>query len=254
MPLAPLATALLVIVTTGIGVVHLMVGGGPWNDDAAALGALGLILFTVVTVAGTLIARSRWARNACIVLALTWLGVAAASPLSASSSVLLGSIAAVLVAATGPWLGRWLRRLPAAQGPPPRAVGALLFLLAVPAVAGLSAPGGVAWPSWALSGWSVLLAYALARGVSPALWGIRLAHPALSLAAGATAGLASVVLLGIVGVSAAVLGWTREVALAVTPLRPRRSEAVPFPPELVPPEVLRRAGLDERGRRSAPPP
>jgi hypothetical protein len=52
----------------------------------------------------------------------------------------------------------------------------------------------------------------------------------------------------VAGLIVVIPAWHRDVALAIAPAAPSRGTAVAIPPELVPPEILEAAGLDERGR------
>lgn len=245
---APLVVAAFVTLASLTGTLLLVVGTTPYVPSSAALAASGLLILTVVGLAGMLVANARWSRPVLLAALGAWLAVAAASPLTAASIALVGAAAAALAALAGPWPGRWLRRTPSLQGPSPVMASVLLLLVATPAAAGLALPSEAPVTVWAWSAWSLALALALARRVGAALIGVRLLHPLSALAAAWLAPLPAPLLLPALGLATAALAWRREVRHAVTAPTVTPSRAVPFPPELVPPEVLAAAGLDDRGR------
>jgi len=211
--------------------------------------SIGLGLLTLATVSGALLARGRWSRWMTLVVSGLWFATAIAPPLhGVAVATIVTSTAAASIAA-GPWLGRWLRHLPATSAPPPAAVVVLLMLIATPAVIGFTEGGAVPQPvGWALAGWSTLLALGLARAFVPALWVGRLAHAPVAVIAGLTMGLPTAVALLAKAMVETLIMWRRDLHLAVSPLMPERVTAVPIPPELVDPDLLRAAGLDDSGR------
>jgi hypothetical protein len=246
--IAPPATVAFLTLAALAGAVLLNGGGTPYEPAPAALVSIGMTVLTVVACAGLLIARGRWARVVSAALAAVWVGVVAASPLSPVSITVLVAAAFTVGATAGPWLGRWLRRLPPAQGPPPSVSALLIALLATPAVVGLASPSGLHAVAWGWSASSLLLAPALGRAAPGSLSGARFVHPAVGAAAAVLVGFPGGVAYGALVVASGVLAWRRDVALAVSPISTDRTAPVPFPPELTPPEVLAAAGLDDRGR------
>ncbi|MEK7253052.1 MAG: hypothetical protein AAB198_07385 [Actinomycetota bacterium] len=250
MPAAPLIVALLIVVTSGVGWVTLALAPEPFAVSAAVLFSGGLAILTIVAVSGTLLARGRWARHLGTTVALAWIGVGAAvDTLWGNAVIAVG--AGALAANLGPWLGRWLRRLPSTDGTPPAAVVALLALLLTPPAVAIAGPGGVAPASWAFAAWSVLLALALGRTVPGALTAARLAYPAAAIFASIAVGFPTAIPILVSGAVVAVLCWRRDLAVAIAPILPRSGEALRIPPELAPPEVLEAAGADDTGRRIA---
>lgn len=247
MPPAPLAVALTTATATIAGVIGLAVSPDPYAPGVALLAALGMVLFTIVSVSGTLLARSRWARPAASAVGVAWLAVGIVVD-SGWGYVMMVTGAATLGAAAGPWLRGWLRRLPSSDGPPPAAVVVLLALVATPAAVALTGTEPSA-ALWAFAGWSALIALALARALPGALTAARLGHPLAAAAAIPFLPLLPAVVATASGLVVALGAWRRDVAIAVVPLQPGESAApLRIPPELVPEEVLRAAGLDELGR------
>ncbi len=233
-----------------LGVVGLAINTEPLSGQSAVLVTIGLVTLTLTTVAGVLLARGRWSRWMALVVAGLWFTQAISRRLDILSAATIVTAVAAASIAAGPWLSRWLRRLPATEAPPATAVLLLLLLTGTPAIIGITAGGdtpGVA--GWALSVWSGLLAFGLARAVTPALWAGRFGHFPASVVGAVMLGLfaGSVVLIKS-GVEVVLL-WRRDLHLAVSPLLPKQAAAVAIPPELIDPAVLEAGGLDDRGRR-----
>lgn len=248
MPAAPLVVALIVTGASLVGVAVLAVATAPLRGDAAALFSAGAILLTLVAVSGILLARSRWAPRLAVGIAATW--VVVGSILETPWGMLVSAAGAAGIGAlTGPWLDRWLRRLPRADGVPPAAVVALLTLVGTPATVGLAATSGVHPAGWGLAAWSVALALLLGRGVPGSLAAARLIHPLATVGTGIAAGLPTAIPMVLSGVLVSAACWRREVGLAVAPIVPVVASAFRLPPELAPEEVLSAAGADRSGRR-----
>jgi hypothetical protein len=249
-PRVPAVAAALATVTSVSGTLLVVVAETPYAASSAALVSAGLLLLTVVGVAGIVLARGRWARRLLMACTGAWLAVAAVSPPSPLWGSLVVAAAASLGFLAGPWLDRWLRRLPSARGPSPTVTLLLISLTAAPAAVGLASPAGAHAGSIAWSAWSLALALALGKALPGSLSAVRLANPILALGAGIVAGLPGGLAAPAAAVAPTALAWRREVRVAVVPTAPTRSEPVPFPPELVAPDVLSAAGLDARGART----
>lgn len=250
MPRAPFAvTALLVLAAVGRS-AELLLDPDPFAAGPAVVLAASMTAGALIAATGILVARGRWARTAGLVVAAAALGLGAVEPLDPAGIVLLAASGVALAGLAGPWLARgWLRHLPSADGPPAAAVALVLGLMALPGLVALSRPAGLGALDWALVAAAPVLGWALGRGHPAALWAIRLALPALALAAGIAAGLPGGPVIAVAGLAAGGAAWIGAVSRSVSPLTPERVPAVPFPPELVPGDVLRAAGFDERGRR-----
>jgi hypothetical protein len=250
-PAAPLVIALLVTAATVTGAVALALGPAPWSPSSGLLMAAGMALATVIAVAGILLARGRWAGRLGAVLAVTW--IATGGLLDSRFGIAVVLLAAVsLTATSGPWLGRWLRRLPTVGGVPAAAVVVLLTLVLTPAALALAGPEGVAAGTWGFAAWSWLLALLLGRAVPGSLLLMRWVHP-IAAAAGAIAVRFPVAAVPVASaVIVVVLAWRRDLALALAPVVPASGGVLRLPPELAPLEVLEAAGADESGRRKEP--
>ncbi len=248
MPPAPLTLSALLGVTATVGVVRLALDPDPFSADSAALVSMGLGVLTVVTIAGVLLARGRWSRWVAAALAGAWLVVVVVAELDLLGGALLLGAAAIAGTAAGPWLPRWLRHRPAAQGPPPAGALLLLTLIAAPAAVGLAEPTDAGVAGWIFSLWCLGLALGIGRALNPALWAGRILHGPAAAVCSVLLGLPGAIAISGLGVLHLALLWRRDVRLAVKPLLPGPSPAVPIPPELMDPTIMRAAGLDDRGR------
>jgi hypothetical protein len=247
-PAAPLSVAVVVTAASTLGTIALALHPAPFDDGAALLAGGGLGVTTVVAVAGTLLARSRWARVVDIALAATWVGVGIALD-SVMGLVVIGVGALALGASAGPWLGAWLRRLPLALGPPPAAVVALLTLVTVPAALGLASAGTAPGAgSWTLAAWSLALAVFVGRAATGSLIALRFGHPIVAVAVTPFMPLPAALVAVMSAFLVAATGWRRDVRVALVPVQPVTGRPVRLPPELVPGHVLDAAGLGGDGR------
>lgn len=246
MPPAPLTAALVAGFTGTVGLVHLAIDPTPFDEQRSLLVASGMAILTLVVIAGVLLARGRWSRWAALALGAAWLGIAARGDLDVGGLVVIVGGATMVAISAGPWLPRWLRHRPAADGPPPSAVALLLSLLAMPAVIGLSGPEP-GLTEWLGALWALLLATGVSRALPAALWAGRILHLPMLIAVGVSLGLPSGSAVVLLGAAQTALLWRRDVHLAVSPLLPPPSGSVPIPPELVDPAILREAGYDDRG-------
>lgn len=235
----------LILASTGAWMIVLGQGHAPRSPTAVVLMALSLWIAATASVAGMLVARSRWARRLALgltgahgVVALLfpvdrWWGLAAV--LTAGTAIVVG----------GPLLDGQIRPRPPAAGPPTRAVLIPLTLIAVPFALGAFGGDGWAVVAGALS--SLVAAYWFIRTLPAALAVVRLLWPLTSLALGWPMGRPVGLVAAVAAVTVAALAWHPTVATAVRPLTGKGSP-VPIPPELAPSDVLDAADIDDRGR------
>ena len=165
--------------------------------------------------------------------------------------VALAATTVSIVLVAGPWLDDFLRRLPPAEPIPPAAMALALGLVLVPGALAVSSPGGVEAMHWVAGKVPVVTAWAFARALRTGLWSARLVVPVLLIAAGLSSTVVGTVVALALAITAAALAWSAPVNRAVTPLV-ARADGVAVPPQLVSPELLARAGFDERGRPVPP--
>ncbi len=241
--LASSAPLLAVVLWT----IALIVDPGPLAPWSVFLIGLGMLEMATVGAIGVIVVGGRWAwRTVMGTLALT-LVIAVLRPIDAlwvislAASIMTGALYCL------PVVGRGVRKLAAATGPPWRAVMAPLVLLAVPAILGLAAWEGPTPATLVVAVSAPVAALWYSRLFPGGLIVLRIGWPLLALGLAAFqppyATLASIAL----GIGVAVLAWHPEVKVAFHP--PRETGSVfPIPPELAPREVLDAARLDERGR------
>lgn len=247
MPPAPLTLSALLGITASAGIVRLALDPDPFSPGSAGLLAIGLGVLSVVTIAGVLLARGRWSRWVATALGGSWLTAGAVAELDGLGVVVVVGAAAVIGVAVGPWIPRWVRRRPSAQGPPPAAALLLILLIATPAAVGLAAPTDAGVAGWAYSLWCLALAAGLGRAWAGVLWTGRILHGPLTAAGAVLVGLPAAPVIGALGAIQLALLWRRDLVRAVDSRVPPPSTVVPIPPELMDQTIMRAAGLDDRG-------
>lgn len=227
--------------------LRLIFDSAPLADDSGALVAISVVIAAAVGALGMVLARGRWARVLGLVVVLAQLVLGAGLDATPLGWAALGVTGITLVLLGGPWLDGFLRQLPRADPPPMPAVVLALVLVAVPAALGLSAPGGVGWAHWVGALVALVTGWAFSRALSVGLWSARVLVPVGLLGAALQSPPAGSIGLAAGAVALAVLAWVPAVARAVHPLV-SRVDGVAVPPQLVPSDLLARAGYDERGR------
>ncbi len=252
MPRFPFLAGAAVVAASVAWALRLVAADEPLAASSAVLVAGDALLLAIVATAGLLLARSQWARYLAVGLLAAETALAAALPRDGWTWAVLAAVGTAGVLMAAPAASRWVRRLPAVGGPPPRVVVLLVVLVTLPGVVGLAVPGGPGAAQWALAVGALVLAWGYSRAHASALWGLRLGFPLVALAGAVTAGWPGGVAIGAVAAAVTALAWLRDARLAAFPLAPPRVETYRIPPELAPPEVLDAAGLDRSGRRRAP--
>jgi hypothetical protein len=245
-PVIPVVTS-VVVAASLVWSVRLALDPEPFAPDAAGVIAIASATLTLVAATGILVARSRWSRMLASGLVALWMGLAVTMDLDPLGVAALGLTGAAAAALAGPWLGGWLRRLPAADGPEPLVVAVVLGVLALPVVTALALFDGIPAAAWVQIATAALVAWLLSRASLTGLWAARLGLPAVGAWVAVTGGMPSGLVAGAAAVVAGAATWAAPVRLAVDPLAPPPVERVPFPPELVAPEILEAAGYDDRG-------
>jgi hypothetical protein len=231
--------------------MRLITAPAPFDGGSGALLGISLVIGAAVATLGLVLARGRWARRLALGLLAVQVGLAVVMDLAGWGIVALGATAASIVLVAGPWLDGFLRRLPPAEPIPPAAMTLGLGLIVVPGILAATSPGGVEEVHWAAALISLATAWAFARALRVGLWSARTIVPVLLVAAGVASTLVGALASMAMAVGVAALAWSPSVNRAVTPLL-ARADGVAVPPQLVSPELLARAGYDDRGRPSRP--
>lgn len=220
---------------------------GPLAPASIFLVALGAMATATVGMVGITVTGGRWAHRTSIATLGAMLMLALVRPIdawwvAALLCTLLGGVALF-----SPALTKEIRRLPAASGPPLRAVLIPLLLIGFPFLLGLAAWSRPSPGTAVIGATAPLAALWYARVLPGGLVAIRVVWPVLAAGLAFTQwALPSVVALA-GGAATATLAWHPSVKVAFHPPR-AQGTAHPIPPELTPREVLDTAELDERGR------
>lgn len=225
----------------------LVAGPGVSDPPAALLVGTGLLLTGLVAAVGMMLTGARWAWRMGLAATGSTLWLAALLPLTSLWALGLGLSALAGVSLLSPSLRSGIRRLPAAAGPPARAVVVPGILLFVPLGVGLA-------------GWWSAGATELFTGLSApvaALWygrvlpggllAVRLVWPGLALAMAPLSDSWGALAAVVAALAVTILSWHPEVKTAFHPPIERGS-AYPIPPELTPEAIRDQAGIDDKGR------
>ncbi len=122
-----------------------------------------------------------------------------------------------------------------------------LGLAAAPGLLAVSSPGGIEVVHWVAALVALATAWAFARALRVGLWSARVLVPIVLIGAAAASSLPGLLLGLAAAIACVALAWSSPVNRAVTPLL-ATAAGVAVPPELVPPDLLAKAGYDDRGR------
>ena len=225
----------------------LMADPAPFGAAGAFLLALGMLSNASVAVVGLVVTGGRWAHRLALTTSTVGLAVAAFRPIDVWWGFALAITAIALAMLVSHPVRSRVRKLPAATGPPARAVLSPLALLAVPMVLGLVARGETTWATILVALAAPMVTLWYTRIIPGGLWAIRLVWPVLALAAAPLMSLVHAVTTVVIAGVVLYLTWDNSVKTAYHP--PVESGSTfPIPPELAPGEVLDAANLDDRGR------
>jgi hypothetical protein len=225
----------------------LAIDPAPFAPASVLLMMLGTLALVTVGMVGLTVTGGRWARRIEFAALGAMYAVAVARPVDALWVIALAATVLATIAILLPPVTGAVRRLPAASGPPPRAVLIPLLLIGFPFPLGLAAWDRPSTGTLAVGLAAPLAALWFARVFPGGLVAIRILWPALALGLAFTQWLAPAMVSLLGGVVIGVLAWHPTVAVAFHPPR-ERGTVYPIPPELAPREVLDSADLDERGR------
>lgn len=228
--------------------VALIVDGGPFEGAAALLIGVGLLGPATVSTVGMVVVGGRWAHRLGLVSVLTTLPLAV---LRDVDLVWWAGIVSTVIASSAllsPAVTSSIRKLPAASGPPPRAIAPALILLVAPAILGFAGDDASPWALLLVGLSAPNAAFLYSRVLPGGLVAIRLIWPLMTLAVtpwlGWVAGLTSAGVALAVGITS----WHSSVKASYHPPR-EIGTSYRIPPELAPKEVLEAAEIDEQGRR-----
>jgi hypothetical protein len=225
----------------------LVIDPGPFAPTSVLLMMVGILGMATVGMVGLTVTGGRWAHRTSLSALVAMFALAITRPVDVLWVVALTATALAAIALLVPPLTGAIRRLPAAAGPPPRAVLIPLLLIGFPFGLGLAAWDEPSTGTSIVGLTAPLAALWFARVFPGSLFAVRVAWPALAIGLAFTQWLAPAVVSVCGGAVIALLAWHRTVSVAVHPPR-ERGTVYPIPPELAPREVLDSADIDERGR------
>lgn len=219
---APHLIAAAIFLAAVAAAIHLAGGPGPFTPGSGVVLGIGFLLYGVISVAGLLVSRGRWARRfASGTTVAIVAGAALTAPWSVASIAAVGLGGAAFVGLTGRWLDGWIRRLPTPDGPGVRVMLLVLGLIGLVPLVALAAPRTISPGHGVLGAAGIFYGWAYSRAEVWAMWAIRTTLPLLAVPALVGSPAPGVVLLTIAVVGLTALAWTREARLAVEPLMDR---------------------------------
>lgn len=226
----------------------LLVDGGPYDDLSVFLIGFGLLTLAALGSVGMLLVGGRWARRSALAALTATIPLALVreiDPLWVAGVLASATAVAALLTST---LKDGIRKLPAAAGPPERAVLLTLALMAVPLFLGLFSWDGANVGTLVVGMIAPAAAFWYARVLPGGYYIARYAWPLLALGLAFTQQLIPALASAAAAVTVSVIAADGSVRVAFYPPR-ERGTAYPIPPELTPKEILDAADVDDRGRR-----
>lgn len=227
--------------------VALIVNGDPFGPAGVVLIGLGMLATATVATIGMVVVGGRWAHRLGLTALAITLVLAGVRRIDTLWIVALAASGLALAAFLSSTVTRAIRKLPAAAGPPPRAVLPPLILLVTPALLGLVGQSAEPWALVAVGASAPMTAFLYSRVLPGGLIAIRVVWPLLALALSPWLGWLAGGVAVAVAATVAVLSWHGTVKASYHPPREVGS-TFPIPPELAPKEVLDAARIDDKGR------
>ena len=229
-------------------IVALLIDPGPYDDGSIFLLGFGLLTMATVATVGMSLVGGRWAlRTGYAVVAATFL-LATVRPVDIAWIVAITSSATALIALTTKPVATSIRKLPAAAGPPERAVLLTLLLLGVPFALGLASWQGSTPATLVVAMTAPLIGWWYSRVLPGGLYVARYLWPMLAVGLSVFQEPVAAVVSAGLGITIAIVARDPSVKVAFYPPRERGS-VFPIPPELAPHEILEAADVDEKGQR-----
>lgn len=218
MVLIPSLIAALAAIAGAAAAAHLALRPEPFSGPSAAVIAIGIVVYTVITVTGVVLVRGRWARRLAIIVVIVDLVVVAVGELDLFGWIAIVAALAALGGLVGRWLDGWFRLRPSATGPDPLAVVLLLGLGALAPAVGFASPGRLTTAHGILGAAGVFLAWAYSKAQLWSLWAARIALPVVAVPAVVASPWPGALALAAGTATLVWVAWSREALLAVQPL------------------------------------
>jgi hypothetical protein len=223
----------------------LMVDPGIYSPLSVLLIGLGLIELATIGTVGMVLVGGRWARRVLLLTTMLTFALALLRPVDLITVVGLAISALALVTLFIPGVLGMVRKLPAASGPPEKAVLVTLVGLSAPLVLGV-VPEAANYAVVAYTLFVNLSAFLYARTVTGGLTLLRVGVPAAAVLLALPMPLLHATVGAALAALIAAYAWSTDVAVAFHPLI-EKGTTYAIPPELAPREILEGARLDEKG-------
>jgi hypothetical protein len=219
-----LIIGVLALVAVVVGAFAVAVDPDPIASSTVPMLVTGLLVCSLVGLAGLLLTRAPWGRVVLVGTVVVAMATASAgdSPLTWAAYI-LGGIA--LVGLLGPWLTLWTRHHRLTDAPGPTPVALIAVGAATPLFLGLVLMGaGTNWHHWMLAAVAIAGSILYGRGNRIGIWTLRTAAPILAVIVGlATAGVAGLA-IALAGMALGGAAWTpaaRHTTKVIAPVLPQ---------------------------------
>lgn len=223
-----------------------MADPGIYAPLSVLLIGIGLIELATVGTVGLILVGARWALRVLVITTAVTFIIALTRPLDALSLAGLVVSALALIWLLGPGSTGMVRQLPAASGPPAKAVVVTLLALSAPLALGL-VPAVANYAAVGFALFSVVSGFLYSRTVYGGLLLLRVGMPVAALALALPMGASHALVAIIMAMLVAIYAWSSQAAVAFRPLI-EKGTTYAIPPELAPREILEGARIDEQGR------
>lgn len=198
--------------------LHLALDPDPFSGGAASLLSAGILIYAVVLATGLLLSRGLWTTRVATWFLISQLALGTVVDLGPWAIVAIVAELAALAGLSGPWLSGWIRQRPSPDGPGTLVVALLLGTLGLLPGLALADPSGPEWEHLLLAGTAIVFAAGYARSMVAALWLLRLGLVPLAIPAIVASPTWGGIYLTLHVLVLGGLAWTKEAALAATPL------------------------------------
>ncbi|HSJ70408.1 MAG TPA: hypothetical protein VLA29_02050 [Acidimicrobiia bacterium] len=207
-----------------VGSLAVAVDPDPIARSAVPMLTAGLLVCSLVGLAGLLLARAPWGRVVLVgTVVITMVAASAGETPLTWAAFIVGGIA--LVGLLGPWLTLWIRHHRLTDAPGTTAIVLIAVGAGAPLFLGLVLVGtGAAWYHWMLAGVTIVGSLLYGRGNRIGLWTFRTVTPMIAVIVGlATAGIAGLA-IAVAGLAIGVAAWTpsaRHTTTVIAPVLPQ---------------------------------
>jgi hypothetical protein len=219
-----LIIGIVALIAVVVGSLAIAVDPHPIARSTVPMLTTGLLVCSVVGLAGLLLARAPWGRVVLIsTVVVAMVTASTGESLLTWATYIVGGIA--LVGLLGPWLTLWIRHHRLTDAPGTTAVVLIAVGAGTPLFLGLVLiRTGTDWYHWMLAAVTIAGSILYGRGNRIGIWTFRTVTPTMAVIVGlATAGVAGLA-IAVAGLAIGVAAWTpaaRHTTTVIAPVLPQ---------------------------------